>query len=123
MAPEVVDVVSSGIDMVTLTFSEPIEPGAWTVLTHTESGESLCLGYLPGDVNGDGSSKAGDIVALIDSVNAAGTEQLPIYSTDIDRNGVVTARDILRLIDLLNGAGAIRSWMGETLPPSPCAGP
>jgi hypothetical protein len=97
-----------------LFLSDPIDPGAWTTITHLPSGATLRLGYLPGDVNGDGTTSPVDILALIDSLN--GVTERPIWSTDIDRSGVANPADILRLIDLLNGAEGFDVWNGATLP-------
>ncbi len=94
--------------------SDAIDPGAWTTITHLPTGATLRLGYLPGDVNGDGTTSPVDILALIDSLN--GVTERPIWSTDIDRSGVANPADILRLIDLLNGADGFDVWNGAMLP-------
>ncbi|MBU0718935.1 MAG: hypothetical protein KJ749_11855, partial [Planctomycetes bacterium] len=108
---------------VQITVNHPITPGTWTRITHIASGASVCVGYLPGDVNGDGVVTASDIAALIDTLNGVEGRDRPIYSTDIDRSGLPRAHDVLRLVDLLNGAGTYRPWITEALPPSPCTRP
>jgi len=105
---------------VTMILSEPIEPGAWTVINHDETGWKTCLGALPGDVNGDRLSSVGDINALIDAINGVFPRVLPDSSTDMDRSTEANAQDVLRLIDLLNGASAFDIWLSRTLPPNPC---
>ena len=75
-----------------------------------------CLGYLPGDANGDGLTTAGDVLSLVDALNEIPDRQLPLYSTDIDRSGDVTGNDVMRLIDLLNGAASFDTWITRSLP-------
>jgi len=113
--PAVIDVQQLTINTVLLTLDPPIEPGAWTTITHLPSGSSTVLGFLPGDVNGDAMSDVGDIGALVDSLNGVGPA-LPEWSTDLDRSGQTTPNDILTLIDLLNGADAFIMWNGASLP-------
>jgi hypothetical protein len=100
---------------VRLTLNGPIEPGAWTTVEDSISGTGARLGFLPGDVNGDGTASPADILSLIDSLNGVGPT-LPLWTTDIDRSGVAAPADILSLIDLLNGAGAFNVWNGARLP-------
>ncbi|MCH9033049.1 MAG: hypothetical protein IID42_00920 [Planctomycetes bacterium] len=94
----------------------PIPPGHWTCVSVAGTVGRTCLGYLPGDANGDGLSTAGDVLSLVDAVNEVPGRQLPPYSTDIDRSGDVTGNDVLRLIDLLNGAGSFDTWITRRLP-------
>ena len=77
------------------------------------------MGYLPADASQDGLSAAGDINALINSINLVPGLVLPPHATDINRSGVTTGTDILRLIDLLNGAGSFSVWIAAGLPPCP----
>ena len=119
-APEVENVVLLDGHTVRLEFSEPIDPGAWTIVTHEPTGARVCLGYLPGDVTGDGLTAISDIAALIDSINRVEGLSRPPYAADIDRSGVVGPQDILRLIDLLNGAATLDPWITRTLAVSPC---
>ena len=80
------------------------------------------MGYLPADASQDGLSAAGDINALINSINLVPGLVLPIYATDINRSNVITGTDILRLIDLLNGAGDFDVWIARGIgacPPAP----
>lgn len=114
LPPEIVAVNVEAQDSVELVFSDIIAELAWTTIRHIESDTSVRIGFLPGDVNGDGTASANDVLALIDALN--GQTSLPDYSTDIDRSGVSNAADVLREIDLLNGAEAFSPYLGESLP-------
>ncbi|MCH8252843.1 MAG: VCBS repeat-containing protein [Planctomycetes bacterium] len=111
-APVVTAVTVDG-SIVGLELSESIAPLSWTTITHAASDTSTRLGYLPADVNEDGISTAGDVLALIDALN--GVTDLPEYKTDTDRSGASNAADILRVIDLLNGAGAYDPYLNAAL--------
>ncbi len=114
-APTVADAAEVDAQTVMVTLSAPIEPGAWTSIVHDASGTQTRIGFLPGDVNGDGTSGLLDTFTLIDFLNGA-ANPLPVWSTDIDRSGEANARDILREIDLLNGAEGFEVWNGRSLP-------
>jgi len=114
-APAVVDVAVLARSRIRVLLSEPIEPRAWTTVTHTDSGSSVRLGYLPGDVDGDTICTTFDLMALIDALNGVGQPRA-IWSTDINRSQATGSADILRLIDLLNGAGAYDPYYGAALP-------
>ncbi|MFQ5495148.1 MAG: S8 family serine peptidase [Phycisphaerae bacterium] len=94
-------------------FPQAIPVEMWTTIEHTPSATSVRLGYLPGDVNGDGVTSAEDVATLLDALRGGGA--LPESSVDIDRSGRLAPADILRQIDLLNGAEAY-SVLGGTLP-------
>lgn len=100
---------------VTIELDAAIPVGAWTTITHIDSGNDIRLGYLPGDIDADGECTTADVDALLDALNEIG-DPPAIWSTDSDRSGRTTARDILRLIDLLNGAGKYDAFLGSTLP-------
>ncbi|MDO8632366.1 MAG: S8 family serine peptidase, partial [Phycisphaerales bacterium] len=117
-APMVVDVQPIDVDRVRVVLDRPIEPLAWTTITHMPTATRIRLGSLPGDVNGDRTSAPVDILALIDSLNGVGPT-LSIWSTDIDRSALAAPADILQEIDLLNGAGPYAVYNGATLPPMP----
>lgn len=101
-APRVVGIMPTEKEgVVSLVLSHPIQIG-WTTITLKSTGENVRLGYLPGDVTGDGVFNPHDWLKLIDALN--GAADLPLYSTDIDNSGKFTSADLLRLIDLINGA-------------------
>ncbi|MGB2984599.1 MAG: hypothetical protein WBE26_01840 [Phycisphaerae bacterium] len=102
-----------------VVLSRYIEPGTWTTLTHNESGYSVSVGYLPGDVNGDGTAGPEDILALIDRLNSGYHPHFLHWMCDADRSGMCAPADMLRVIDLFNGANAYDAWLGRTLPSCP----
>jgi hypothetical protein len=79
----------------------------------------VCVGWLPADANGDGTSSPVDILAIIDNLNSRLEPPLEIWQCDINRSSLCEPSDILRLIDLLNGAGVYDSWNGQSLPACP----
>ena len=100
---------------VVLSLDAPIEVRQWTCFSHPELSGQVCVGNLPGDVNGDGTSNpALDLGAIIDCINNPGTCQ--DHQANIDRSGDTPGvLDITRLIDLFNGAGAYESFTGATI--------
>ncbi|MCH8147816.1 MAG: hypothetical protein IH987_07455 [Planctomycetes bacterium] len=114
-SPEVVKLIDDNGSL-HVFLNRPIPPGHWTCLSLTGTVGRTCLGYLPGDANGDGLSTAGDVLTLVDAVNEVPDRQLPEYSADIDRSGDVTGNDVMRLIDLLNGAASFDTWITRSLP-------
>lgn len=118
LIPSITNVYTQG-DEIILVFGQGglLPPRAllkWTTIVHLATGASTTIGYLPGDVSGDGHTSPTDILALIDSLN--GISSLPTTSTDIDRSSQANPADVLRLIDLLNGAGEFDVWNGASLP-------
>lgn len=129
-APDILSVVPGNDPPNTyeVVFVDPITPGAWTTLiAHVvaEDGtpigsnpaDRVDVGFLPGDVNLDGTSTPADVLALIDSLN--GQVLLPLEQMDVNRSGIAEASDVLRLIDLLNGQNSTQAWLLEQLPPRP----
>jgi hypothetical protein len=120
-APVIDDVTVAG-QVVTLHFASIIPVGKWTCVEYTGNGDTICLGYHPANVNGDSTSAAADILAIINCLNLV---QPGVYcpwgiaSCDVDRSGLCAPADILRVIDLLNGADAYVPWLGQPLPACP----
>lgn len=112
--PVVESLVVDGLE-VTLTLDRPIRPGAWTIITHRTSGTSAQIGFLPGDVNGDGTSSPHDILRLIDNLNSIGNP-LPLWSADVNGSGDLTPADIVREIDILMNCDRFGCWLYESLP-------
>lgn len=116
-APSITSAVPSG-NSITLQLDAPIPTGAWTIITLDT--QSVCLGYLPADVDQSLASNASDILRVIDCLN--GIETCELYQGDIDRSGAINTQDILRVIDMLNGVAPFtpQPWNGVALPASPC---
>ncbi|MBU0719687.1 MAG: hypothetical protein KJ749_15695, partial [Planctomycetes bacterium] len=118
--PGISAVITNGpAHAVTIMLDQMIEPRNWTCLTHTDSGNHWCMGYLPADVNQDGLSATQDINKLIDCLNLVAFPPCGMWQTDIDRSGLPRPQDILREIDLLNGAMPFEVWITENLPDCP----
>lgn len=69
--------------IVTIGLEEPIPAGTVIALTHC-SRTSSCFGYLPGDVDGNGTSNAADVVYHVDCLNEV--EDCELWQCDIDRD-------------------------------------
>jgi len=117
--PAILSLVVTGANTVQLTLDDRIEPGARTVVTHKASCTQTCLGYLPGDADGNGASGASDVLAIIDQLNGVWDPPMEPWQCDVDRSGVCNAADVLAVIDLLNGAGSFTRWNNRSLPPCP----
>ncbi len=102
-------------DTVTIQLDGFIPVEAWTIFTHNASGQSVRLGYLPGDVNGSLQSNAQDITSLVNAINGVGPI-LEDWSTDVNRSNMTQSQDITTLVNLLNGAGSFNVFFGATLP-------
>ena len=117
-APIVID-VEANANSASLFLDSRIPPGHWTQITHNDdTPTSICLGYLPADVSGDGTSGPLDILRLIDCLNNVATCE--IHQGDANRSDETNVQDILRVIDLLNGAEEFEVWNGVSIGASPC---
>lgn len=119
IAPAIQSLFFVGPNSIQLVLSEAIEAGAWTCFEHIPSGTKSCLGYLPGDVDGDRTASPVDILKLINHLNGIVRPPYPISRTDLNRSGLGEPSDILRLIDMLNGADEFTIWNGSQLPTCP----
>ncbi len=114
-APAVAAVEQVTLRTVRIELDAAIEVAAWTTISHKTSGTSIRLGFLPGDVNGDGVSNTSDIFHLTDALKGLGHLR-PITSLDLDRSGAFTPADLLQIIDLFDGVGAFEPFYLATLP-------
>jgi len=118
-APTITKATANG-NTVSLQLDSRIPPGHWTNFTYTGpgdgTGDSVRLGFLPGDVSGDLTSGPLDILRLIDGLNGVPPAFLGVFQCDLDRSTQCGPADILREIDVLNGADGFDVWNGRTLP-------
>jgi hypothetical protein len=120
-SPNSVCSVQKSGNVVTVRLCRRISLQTWTCVAYNPTGEEVCLGHLPADVNNDGCATPVDILATIDNLNGQVQPPYPIWQCDVDRSGVCAPADILRVIDLLNGADVYDPWLGRTLPVCPSA--
>ena len=74
------------------------------------------LSFLPGDVNGNGTSNTQDLLAWIMAFNSGAADLL---HHDINRNELINTQDLLRIVQLLNGTFTQQPWNGMSLPDWP----
>ncbi len=100
-------------------FSRAVLPGERITIIHRPSGSSTCLGWLPGDVNGDGRVTNLD-TGMLNGV-LAGTQTRPWHATNIDNDifSYTNEADRTRLNELLNGTNGQERWLLRTLPACP----
>ncbi len=114
----VIQGVVIGGNMATITFTQPITR-RWTCVLHNASNARRCVGYLPGDANGDRTAAPVDILDIIDNLNGVRNPSLPMHQCDIDRSNLCAPADILGEIDLLNGANGWPVYNAATLETCP----
>ncbi|MGB0715997.1 MAG: hypothetical protein ACPGXK_08965 [Phycisphaerae bacterium] len=112
VAPGIASLLSAGNDL-TVMLDAGIPYGGYTTITFDTSGDEVCIGAMPADVDADGTRDSEDIQALIDHLD--GNSTLPIWSVDINRDGQAGPEDILRVIDLLNGGGNYGTSHGDSI--------
>jgi len=62
------------------------------------------VGYLFGDVNGDGNVNISDVTTLIDYLLSGNSTVINTVNADMDGDGIVNIADVTELIDeLLRG--------------------
>lgn len=96
------------------SLSRSLNAGERIRITHKPSNSSVCLGFLPGDVNQDGRFTSTDIAGLRSLVGTADGATKPLWQTDINRDGVFNQTDVTRAGELLSDPSAIK-----TLPACP----
>ena len=94
--------------------SRNLEVGERVTVAHRPSNSSVCLGYLPVDVDGNGYALSADIGKLNAWVGTTEGAAQPLYTTDINRDGVFNAADVTKAGEILSTAGTAR-----TLPACP----
>ncbi len=107
---------------IVINFDRKLSPGNRTVIKHLASNTQVCLGYLPGDVNGNGVTNTLDNIEINDILNAyqsSGVLNHPLYSVDIDRQGSLAGLDSSTHADILGGF-VYGAWNGRSLAACPC---
>ncbi|MCH7870800.1 MAG: hypothetical protein IID33_03785 [Planctomycetes bacterium] len=116
--PFLATATSNGSD-VTVSLTGPMREQSWNCITFNETGDGVCLGIMPGDVNSDARSQSfggvelNDISALEECLNNPGT--CTLFQCDINRSGACQPQDLLREIDLLVGVGAFVLYDGKKI--------
>lgn len=116
--PTVASVTPNGTT-IRLNLSGPIAPGAWTCFKYAPANLEKCIGFLPADTNGGGTSAPADILDIVDHLNNVRPVPLTMSQCDIDRSGICAPADLLAEIDLLNGTNGFIVWNGKNLPACP----
>jgi hypothetical protein len=120
--PSVSSTAFVDFDTATLGLSGPIPLATWTRVIKmnnaapTES--SVCLAYLPGDVNQSRTTDTADMQHLVGCLN--GTQVCGMHQGDLDRSNELTALDLARGMEILLGSQEFREWRGVNIPASPC---
>jgi thermitase len=114
--PVVLGVVPQGADVYRVVLSRKISAAAWTTIACIPcGGASVRLGFLPGDVTGDGTADLTDVDAMLNAVDGLVAAE-PDGPLDLNRSGLFTSADLLRLADLLNGGDDYDAFLGVSLP-------
>lgn len=98
-------------DTLSVDLDRPIPVYQRTRITYRPTESSICLGYLPGDVDQSGMVAPADILQMADMMN--GSKPAPLYLADIDNSGLFAPADQLAFTDLFNLNN------GKTLPSCP----
>lgn len=115
--PGIADVAPLSNDRFRVQLDRSIPLGAWTCVRYEPSQTLACLGYVPGDVNGDARVRSTDVAAIVNCLT--GAIACPLWKCDVDRSGQCNARDILTVIDLLNHVPAYEPVNAALLPACP----
>ncbi|MGB0714795.1 MAG: S8 family serine peptidase [Phycisphaerae bacterium] len=114
VSPGVSSLAPQGLNSLQVSLTGPVGPMQRLSLTHVLTDTGVSVGFLPGDVDGNGQADGSDVQALIESLN--GNAVLADSQADIDRDETQGPEDLLRLIDLLNGGETYNVYFGATLP-------
>ncbi len=121
--PTIINAAAS-LNTVTLTLSRVIDLQAWTCITHDASATKVCLGALPGDVNGDGTTDViappqapaqyPDLDALLNYLGGSGPP-LSLWQCDANRSNHCNPADLLTVADFYFGADSFEPWLDMTM--------
>jgi hypothetical protein len=82
--------------------SRRIIPGERFTVTHKPTNSSVCLGFLPGDVDQNGFATSADIGRLNSWVGTTEGATQPLWKTDVNRDEVFDQTDVTRANELLS---------------------
>ena len=102
---------SADPNQICLSLTRALIPGERIRIINKLSSSSVCLGYLPGDVDQSAMVAPADILEMVDIMN--GVKKVPLYIGDIDRNGLIAPADQLAFTNILNATN------GQRLPACP----
>ncbi len=122
--PAVVGLTHVGGGLHSVELEWPIEVGQWTVVTldvasaaaGTPATFRLCLGHLPGDVNGDGEVNTNDATAFGQAFHGNG----PQDRADLNNDGQANLNDATLFGQLWHGTSGHDAWQNRWLPPGSC---
>lgn len=114
-----VSAVATEVVEADVSLNRRINPNVWTCVRQLFFERQCCMASLPGDVDGDRTSRVFDIFELLDNLHGEIPGGLAIERCDIDRSGLCAPADILWEADLLNGSGVFEEFNGHGLPPCP----
>ena len=110
-------ITSTSSNRLILNLNQSIPVLARTSILYRPTGQRICLGYLPGDVDQNGITDANDAFQLLGELgkdDSIAHEQMHAY--DIDRSGIFDGADASRLMAMLSGRDGMQKWKGETIP-------
>ncbi|MFH1170430.1 MAG: CARDB domain-containing protein [Candidatus Vogelbacteria bacterium] len=85
-----------------VVFSRKIVPGERVTIAHQPTNSSVCLGFLPGDVDQNGFITNIDISRLNSWVGTPEGQAQPLWKTDINRDGIFDQADVTRAGELMS---------------------
>ena len=111
-----------------ILLERPISAGQWTTITYEGSGDQVTYASLPGDVGGNETTTASDILDFVDCCLDdpitcwSGGEAL--YRCDVNHSGAIEAPvgyppiapDVAEVSGLLTGSGTWIQWNNVSLP-------
>ena len=110
-------ITSTSSNRLILNFNQPIPVLARTSILYRPTGQKICLGYLPGDVDENGAVNASDAFMLLGELGKIDSlAMIRPHSFDIDRSGAFDGADASRLMALLGGRDGNEKWNGRVLP-------
>lgn len=103
---EVVQIELLSATSLRLHLNSPMEVLSRMAVYHNPSRTGICLGFIPGDINGSGivsvTETPGDHDAMFGSGGAPHPSTRPLWSVDLNRNGVYEPTDNLTFVEIMS---------------------